>query len=247
VAVTPAAYTQFNFVAPVDPRLPGGGGYALTNLYDITPAFLGHFQNVTSSDYPTVSEVYNGVDLTISGRFASSGFISGGMNVGHTIYNDCGVLLGNPQITESLNTSHFFLAPSRAGIPLTAPFCNGYTPWLSQFKFQGSYEIPWNVRASFTFQDLPGIPIQAIMNATNAQVQPYLGRPLSAGLTATIPIQLIAPNTMYEPRLAQADIRLSRIFSVNKTRIQALFDIYNAFNASTILARSTPRIVQRAR
>jgi hypothetical protein len=122
---------------------------------------------------------------------------------------------------------------------LTAPFCNGYQPWQSQFKFQASYEIPWSVRTSFTFQDLPGIPILATMNGTNAQVQPYLGRPLSEGLTATIPIQLVAPNTMYEPRLAQTDVRLSRIFKVNNKQIQGLFDIYNLFNASTILGINT--------
>ena len=37
LALQPSDLTPFSIVAPLDPRLPGGGGYALT-FYDIKPA-----------------------------------------------------------------------------------------------------------------------------------------------------------------------------------------------------------------
>jgi hypothetical protein len=50
---------------------------------------------------------------------------------------------------------------------------------------------------------------------------------------------LIAPGTMYSERMYQVDGRASKIFQVGRTRIQANFDLYNIFNANTVLAMNT--------
>ena len=39
--VTPADYDPYCVTAPVDTRLPGGGGYQVCGLYDIKPAKFG--------------------------------------------------------------------------------------------------------------------------------------------------------------------------------------------------------------
>ena len=54
--------------------------------------------------------------------------------------------------------------------------------------------------------------------------------------TAPSSIPLIAPSTLYEDRIQQVDFRFSRTFRIPNTRIEPQFDIYNAFNASPILA-----------
>ena len=36
--VGPEDFTEFNMVAPTDPRLPNGGGYTLTGFYDVVPS-----------------------------------------------------------------------------------------------------------------------------------------------------------------------------------------------------------------
>ena len=41
---------------------------------------------------------------------------------------------------------------------------------------------------------------------------------------------------MYEDRIRQVDFRFSRTFRVGKARIEPEFDIYNAMNASPVLA-----------
>jgi hypothetical protein len=49
-------------------------------------------------------------------------------------------------------------------------------------------------------------------------------------------VPLIAPNTLFAPRLQQVDLRLSRLFRFGaNARLRANIDIYNAFNASNVL------------
>ena len=107
------------------------------------------------------------------------------------------------------------------------------------------YPLPLGLQASGTFQNLPGIPILASRPYTNAEVSGSLGRNLgSCGTrvpcTATVTVpQLIIPNTIFEKRLTQVDVRLTKIFRVGRARVQGMFDVYNAFNANTVLSMVT--------
>ena len=62
---------------------------------------------------------------------------------------------------------------------------------------------------------------------------PSLNRNLTSG-TANVP--LIKPGTTYAERLYQVDFRVSKSIRMPRGRIQANVDLYNAFNASSILA-----------
>ena len=50
---------------------------------------------------------------------------------------------------------------------------------------------------------------------------------------------MFTPNTVFADRLTQVDLRLSKRIPVGRARIMAVFDIYNLFNASTIMAVNT--------
>jgi hypothetical protein len=119
-------------------------------------------------------------------------------------------------------------------------------PWSSgtQLKFLAVYPLPWNLETSAIFQNSPGVPITASYVITNAQVREVLGRNLAAcpsqaaaTCNATVRTELIPPNTMFEPRLTQVDVRLSRLFRLaGASRVRGSVDIYNLFNASSVLS-----------
>jgi hypothetical protein len=214
---TSADFDPYSITAPLDSRLPGGGGYLVTGLYDVSVAKFGLTDNlvVKSGNFGEQTEVFNGFDFTINAR-RSQGMLSGGVSTGKTVTDSCYVV-DSPQALR---------------------FCRQVQPWSmgTQLKLFGVYNLPWEMQASGTFQNIPGIPIQANYTATSAQIAPSLGRPLSAGAAATVSIPLIEPNTMFEDRINQFDARLTKNIRMSGRRIELMLDVYNVFNASPILS-----------
>jgi hypothetical protein len=228
LSVTPADYDPFCVTMPMDSRLPGSGGDQLCGVYNISRAAFGLASagNLVTqvSNFGTRTEVYNGVDVAINARFGRGGMLSGGVSTGQTVNDNCAIV-DSPQ-TLFCRTVH--------------PF-SGQT----QIKLAGAYPLAWGFQASAAFQNLPGIPVSANGVFTNAQVAPSLGRnlagcPAATGpCTATVTVPILEPFTMFEDRLTQLDVRLSRIFRFGGTRLQGMFDVYNVFNASSVLGVNT--------
>ncbi len=220
--VTPTDFDPFSVTAPLDARLPGGGGEVESGLYDVNPAKFGKVQTVVTqaSHYGKPTQVYNGLDLTINLKLPHSSMISGGLTTGQTVTNNCYVV-DDPTVLRNCK--------------VTLPM-KGQT----QLKLVGAYPLPWwGLQASATFQSLPGIPILASYIATNAQIAPSLGRNLSAGTNGTATLDLIVPNTQFEHRLDQLDLRFSKETKVGSKKLKGMFDLYNSFNSSTILSQNT--------
>jgi hypothetical protein len=231
--IAPANYSPYSVAAPVDSRLPGGGGYTVTGLFD--PNFLPAANNIVTlaSNYDTVTEVYNGMDFTVNARLPKGIVVSGGPSIGRVETNYC-VTIDSPQGT-GLPPSQG--ATSQAGLL----YCNVKPPFQPNVKLLGVYPLPWyGVQFAATFQSLPGPQITASRTYTNAEIRPSLGRNLATGAAGTAAVQLIQPGTMYDERLYQLDLRVSKIFRIGgHHRVQANLDIYNAGNASSILALNT--------
>ena len=68
ILVTSTDYSPFCVTAPADTRLPGGGGYPVCGLYDISFAKFGQSNNVVKlgNGFGEQLEVYNGVDLSLN-------------------------------------------------------------------------------------------------------------------------------------------------------------------------------------
>src|SRR6185369_5273238 len=79
----------------------------------------------------------------------------------------------------------------------------------------------------------PGQNISANYIATNAAVQPSLGRPLSGG-AANVTVNLVEPGTLYSEQTNLLDLRFSKIFRVAKYRTSVNLDLSNALNSSGI-------------
>src|SRR5262249_39472748 len=100
---TPASFDKLSITAPLDPRLPGGGGYVISNLYNLNPAFVGKGVNYTNlaSNLGEQFEHWNGVDVSVNARLKSGLLVQGGFSVGKTMTDNCAVLAaaldsGNP-------------------------------------------------------------------------------------------------------------------------------------------------------
>jgi Carboxypeptidase regulatory-like domain len=212
--VAPTDYSPYSVNAPVDPRLPDGGAYPITDLWDLNNNKVGQIRTITtsSSKYGDQTEHWNGLDLSAQARLSGELLLQGGFSTGKTTTDNCDVA---PKLDN----------PSQR-------FCRNETPYLTQFKFGGSYVLPWDVQVSGTIQSFVGPAIQANATFTNAQIAPTLGRNLSQGTTAAI--TLLEPNTMYNDRVNQLDVRFAKTFRIGPTRLKGMIDIFNATNNNTI-------------
>jgi hypothetical protein len=250
-AVTSANYNSYCITVPGDSRLPGAGGNQLCGLYDLNPAQFGRVNNLVTeaANYGGQTEVYNGLDVAITARFHQGGLLSGGLSTGRTVANDCAIATRFPQVaaTNTLTFGGALGSTVGSGPSTSTQFCQITFPFSAQtqLKLAAIVPLPWSLQASAVLQNLPGIPYNTSYVATNAQIAPSLGRNLGAcgasaacAATATI-TELYAPDTLFERRLTQLDLRLAKILKVGRLRVQGRFDIYNVLNANNVLADKT--------
>jgi hypothetical protein len=86
------------------------------------------------------------------------------------------------------------------------------------------------------YQSIPPDNFQPTLNVTNAMALPSLGRNITAGSIANVPV--VAPYTFFTDRVNQVDLRLTKAIQVEKYRIELIADVYNAFNASPVTGRN---------
>jgi hypothetical protein len=112
------------------------------------------------------------------------------------------------------------------------------TKFLTQVKLLGTYTVPRVlVLVSATFQSLPGPQVTANYVASNALIQPSLGRPLSGG-AQNATINIVTPGTMYGERLNQLDLRFARPINIGPTKLTVNFDLYNAANSNPVTSQN---------
>ena len=89
--MTSADYSPYCVTAPVDARLPGGGGNQLCGYFDINPNKFGQTLNVIqeANHFGTPEDVYDGVDINESVRLARGINVSGGVSIGRERLNNC--------------------------------------------------------------------------------------------------------------------------------------------------------------
>lgn len=225
ISVEPTDFDPFCITAPVHPDLPGGGGYELCGLYDVTPAKFGQVNNVVgkASNFGKQQRVSNFFSLNVDTRFGSGLLLRGGIDSGQIMTDQCFVV-DSPQ-----NLLNCRIAPPYMG--------------MTQIKLQGSYPLPKDFFVSAIFQNVPTVPYGANYVATNREIAPSLGRNLAAcgsqplaTCAATVTVPLINPGIHYEDRRTQLDLRLTKAFRFGQNgRINANFDAYNLFNSGALL------------
>jgi Carboxypeptidase regulatory-like domain len=236
-AVGRGDFNPYCVTAPLDSRLPNGGGYQICGLYDVAPAAFGLSTTVVSRN-ANLTEVYNGYDVAVDVRLPRGFNVNGGVNAGRTENNNCDVVLNNPQIAFANAQNSLAGAPTGTSAPRSNAYCDVVPPWSAdtQLKFSGTIPLPYQFYTGITYQNLPGIPYYASFVFRNSDITPSLGRNLSAGANGTVTVDLIPPMTQFEDRIQQLDLRLARTFRISGKRVEPEFDVFNALNASPILS-----------
>jgi hypothetical protein len=151
--------------------------------------------------------------------------------MGRVTSNSC-ALPGQGASTTSLSATGLVVIP--AANPSTL-YCDYTQGLLTQAKVFAVYTLDRSgVQISGSYQSVPGSEIAANYVATNAVVQPSLGRPLS-GSAANVTVNLVEPGTLYGDRVNEFDIRLAKILRFGRTRTNVGVDLYNIINASPVL------------
>jgi hypothetical protein len=175
-------------------------------LYNLAPEKRGLIDNIITFA-PGNSEVFNGVDILVNGRFGAGGVLSGGLSMGRSVTDNCTV--------DDPNMERF--------CKVTPPFMAG-----NQYKFLAAYPLPYGVQVSGTFQSTPGPLISANYTVSSG----IAGVPLTLG---SVGVNLVEPGTLYERRSNRVDLRVGRDFRIRAARLQPYVDLLNIFNASPVL------------
>jgi hypothetical protein len=226
---TTGDFDTYSITAPSDPRLPNGGGYVLSGLYNVNPARFGQTDQYTTfaSDFGKQTEHWNGVDFSVNARLGRGINLQGGVSTGRTTTDNCDVAAKAGTTTTGFGVV-FTDNPTQL-------YCHNVQNFQTQFKMLGTYLIPKvDVNFAATLQSSPGAILAANYIATNAVVQPSLGRPLSGG-AANVTVNLVEPGTLFGDRLNQLDLRLSRAVRFGARRVSVNLDIYNALNGNPVI------------
>jgi hypothetical protein len=233
--VGPSDYNAWTIKAPVDPRLPDGGGYPIT-LYAITAAASakGATNYVTlSTDYgPERTDYWHGVDVTVNARLRNQLILQAGTSTGRGVTDNCATVV-------------LIDAPDPRG-------CHSVEPFLTTLRGSAVYTIPKiDVRVAASVSSQPGIALAittvpvngiltngAVWNVPNTVVQGLLGRlPAGALASGTTAVPLLdADHRLYGPRRNQVNMQFAKIVRFRNMRTDLGIDLGNLLNSNQATA-----------
>jgi hypothetical protein len=242
-AIGPEDFDTATITAPLNPNLPGGGGYPVSFYTRNANKPLGATDNyyTFASDYGNVSTYWHGVDVNINARTRNGVTFQGGTSTGRGVRDYCPVM---QKLPETYVTIGSVLANEQVGA------CAATEPWLTTVRGLVSYTVPKiDVLVSSSFRSTPnvqpstvntyvatnGLSTSANENVTSAVLTAQgstLGRPLASGL-AFQTVDLTLPGQVYPDRINSLDLRAAKVLKFGRTRANVGFDFYNLFNSNT--------------
>jgi hypothetical protein len=238
-AVSISDVDRFSVTAPIDGRLPNGGGHVVADLFDVRPGRFGQADNYVTAarTYAPQLEYWHGVDINVNLRVLRGLTFQGGTSTGRRVADQCDIRALLPETT------------------LLNPYCEVVYPFQTQLKGLASYLVPKvDVMVSGTLQSVPGPELAANWVVSNALVMPTLGRSLSGG-AANVTVNLVRPGTLFGQRINQLDLRIAKVLRFGARQANLGIDIYNALNSSVVQTYNltfgpnwlTPTLVMPAR
>jgi hypothetical protein len=222
-------YDFFSITAPGDDRLPGGGGYAVSNLTDLKVAAAGRAPlNAITQTSERQSRYWHGVDTNVTLRPRNGLRLQFGTSTGRQVTDSCRNLIDDPQNRTIGDVQQ----------------CHSVGPFQTNVRGTAAYTIPKiDVLLSSVYQYRPGPELSANYTVTcsaaggcsaiNWVPGTGAGRLFSANATKTI--NLLPANTMYGEGHTEVDLKVAKIFRLpTGIRANVGVDIYNLLNTDAI-------------
>jgi hypothetical protein len=228
----------YTLQAPLDPRLPGGGGYIIKGLFD--EATLGNQpDNGTVVTFaPELDYGWHGVDTNFSLRGRGGFRISGGTSTGRGVRDTCFATLDAPN------------SKGREGNEAKGG-CIPDAKWTTNARANMSYTIPYiDVLASAVFQYRPGAAKTATLTfnrndivwnpgsehratdpctVNNAASQGCFYNNTAVSQTAST--DLLDFGDQYGESIRLWDLKFAKNIRFGNKRINLGVDVYNLFNS----------------
>ena len=217
----PSQYQAWTINAPIDPRLPDGGGYPIT-LYTVTAAAAGiAAQNYITweTDFgPARASYWQGVDFTVNARLRQGLTLQFGTNTGRKIDDTCAtvVKIDSPDPRD----------------------CGLTPPYQTTIRGLAAYTIPFvDVLVSTAVRSQPPLARTATWQVPNSLVSlpQYLGRVPPGGTPGGNTNVALLDNDhrlFAGNRRTQVDLRVAKIFHFGKRRLDVGVDGENLFNTN---------------
>jgi hypothetical protein len=166
--------------------------------------------DTTATDRSLARVSYNGLEVSFTARLPRGGNMFGGWSADRLITVACS---GNDPNTFR------YCDQSQYGIP-----------FRHDFKFAGSYPLPFDMQVGATLQSYAGLPL-----AVNWAVPSSL---FPGGRTQAVTVNLVPPGGKYLNRWNQLDLSVRRVFRFGKARLDGALDIFNALNSNVVLTEN---------
>jgi hypothetical protein len=220
------SYETYTVNAPVDPRLPDGGGYPIT-VYVPTPTANA----VAATNYLVREETFgeprdshwDGAEYNVNARLVGGLRMSLGASTGRGVVNTCAT------IQKYAGTNPATNGPDPRN-------CNNVEDWQTSIRGLASYTLPKvDVLVSATVRSTPPVMIATVnwQVPTATVITPLLGH-APAGSTATTNIPLSDNDHRFYVggRRTTVDMRLAKIIRLKGTRADIGVDLNNALNTN---------------
>ena len=224
--IAAAAVTVFGVLAATAPSVWAQSAIAgvVITAYNLSPAKLSLTQRIDTNASSDREQIFNGFELAMNARLQNGITIFGGTSHQRTVMVTC----DQPDDPNLLR----FCDQRKSGIP-----------FQTDVKLNVSYPTPiWGLQLSGVFQSYQGRPAdtnwlvsRTTRYAANCKGPCTPGALVIPNLTeASITIPLTPPGTEFLDRHNQLDVRVGKLFQLDRVRVNAQVDIFNVLNANPV-------------
>jgi hypothetical protein len=238
-------YDFFTVAAPVDPRLPDGGGYVIRGISNakLTTVTAGLPQAQTLMKELDYS--WYGIDTNFVWRGPQGLRVNGGTSTGRSVRDQCMTELDGPNVKTRVGNPNDF-----------AGGCRPWRPIQTRLNGTASYTVPKiDVLLSTVFQYQIGVERMANLTFAKEQVTwdaasasratapctvagvPSTGCFVASGFTTTqttYQVNLLDTGDLYGEGAALFDLKVAKTLRFNQRRLNVGVDIYNVLNSDAI-------------